>query len=58
MTSTHMTGLIFAVLLIFVASSMDYEDRTAERALYCNMVETKVWPDYKNIYSKECPNNR
>lgn len=58
MTMGHMVGIAMIAVFLFVVGTMDYEDQHAERANYCNMVQTKVWPDYKQIYSKECPNNR
>lgn len=58
MTIHHLSGIAVIALFLFVVGTMDYEDQRAERANYCNMVQTKVWPDYKKIYSKECPNNR
>lgn len=58
MTSTHAISIAIVALLVFVVGSMDYEDRRQERAVYCQMVQDKTWPDFKNIYSKECPNNR
>lgn len=58
MTCYHLFGIAMVAVFLFVVGTMDYQDQAADRAMYCDMVQKKVWPDYKQIYSKECPNNR
>lgn len=58
MSLNHVLAIAIVALFMFVVGSMDYEDKRSDRAMYCDMVQKKVWPDYKKIYSKECPNNR
>lgn len=47
-------GLVAIIVLFGVVGSMDYEDEQAAAVAYCENVRDKVWPDYKEIYKKEC----
>ena len=50
-------GIFFAVCLIFalgIAGKADAIDAEQAAALYCEMVKTGAWPDYKGIYDALC----
>lgn len=52
---------ILIVVIIVIASTMDYQDEVKQQLHYCEMVKLykssngeNGWPDYKNIYETEC----
>lgn len=46
-------GLIIGACLA-QAGNMTYQDELDQQARYCANVEKSLWPDYKEIYQKEC----
>jgi hypothetical protein len=43
-----------ALLLIGLASSMDYNDKITGRGDYCDMVKNGDWPDAESVISAYC----
>lgn len=49
-------AVIVGVALGFVGA-MDYADREAEAAYYCEMVKSGSWPDYQHTFKASCLNH-
>lgn len=52
--STYFWVPVILLVLFGAASSMDYEETLIARDHYCDMVESGHWPDFDDIYEKEC----
>lgn len=37
-----------------LVGAVDYHEQEEARDYYCEMVQSRLWPDYKGIYSTEC----
>lgn len=46
-------SLTLAVIIGSIQTS-DYQADLVMREHYCEMVKSKLWPDYKHIYKTEC----
>jgi len=42
------------LVLVCIVSSMDYNDQLASQELYCEMVRSGAWPDFKGLYDEIC----
>lgn len=50
--------VIALIALLGLVGNMDYEDAVNQADLYCQNVHEGVWPDYNEIYDKECIDGR
>lgn len=45
--------LLIVVCVVFIMSG-SFDDAKKQQAYYCEMVQAKAWPDYKQNYEKVC----
>lgn len=50
--------LLILAALFAVAGWLESEPQLVELEIYCENVREGLWPDYNNIYIKECKNAR
>ncbi len=45
---------IFVLALLLIAGTLEHADKQNSREIYCEMVASGKWPDYKNSFQMEC----
>ena len=46
--------MVFFLGAFLLIGNEDAKEEVNQYKFYCEMVESKNWPDYKGIYTKEC----
>ncbi len=46
--------IVVLISIVLLVGSMDYEDFKKSLEAYCESVSANEYPDYKEIYDKEC----
>jgi len=50
----QLLAVVLVALAFLSVGSFDYQDELDELEYYCSMVREGAWPDYKEIFEKEC----
>lgn len=47
-------AIVAVVLILLTVGTMDYDDQQAEFDLYCQNVDSGIWPDYRGVFESGC----